>query len=47
MEELSDNLSQNIIGKKIVEDELNRLKMAYMKNEKELADLEEQSSCKK
>ena len=41
MEELSDNLSQIIIGEKI-EDELKRLKMANMKNEKELADLEEQ-----
>ena len=42
MEELSNNMSQIIIGKKIVEDELKLLKMAYMKNENELADVEEQ-----
>ena len=41
MEELSDNLSQIIVGKMIVEDELKRLKMAYLKNEKELAYLKE------
>ena len=47
MEELSDNLSQ-IVGKTIVEDELKRLKMAYLTNEKELAYLEEKlEQCSK
>ena len=48
MEELSDNLSQIIVGKTIFEDELKRLKMAYLKNEKELAYLEEKlEQCSK
>ena len=48
MEELSDNLSQIIVGKTIIEDALKRLKMAYLKNEKEFAYLQEKlEQCSK
>ena len=41
MKEMSNNLSRIIIGKKVVEDGFETMKIIFLKNEKELAALEE------